>query len=69
MQIDGKQVNTDTVQITNIVMADYPDFCDAYFCAADFADGTPLTDAQIDTLNETYADRVNGMIHERVLFV
>ncbi len=33
-------------------MNDYPDFCDAYVECADKADGTPLSDTEIDALNE-----------------
>jgi len=33
-------------------MNDYPDFCDAYVEYAEKADGTPLTDAEINALNE-----------------
>lgn len=67
--VDGKQVDTNTLEITNIVAADYPDFCDAYFCNAKFEDGTVLTEAQIDTLNAEYTHEVNRMIHSQVRFI
>jgi hypothetical protein len=44
--------NLTNIEIAGIDMSDYPDFCDAYVEYADKADGTPLTDAEIDTLNE-----------------
>ena len=40
------------IEIGGIDMNDYPDFCDAYVEYADKADGTPLSDAEIDALNE-----------------
>jgi hypothetical protein len=40
------------IEIAGIDMNDYPDFCDAYVEYAEKADGTPLTDAEIDALNE-----------------
>jgi len=68
MMIDGKAVDAKTVEIDNVRMADYPDFCDAYFCAASFTDGTPLTVSQIDTLNADYSGEVNAIIHNRALY-
>ncbi|MDA9374092.1 hypothetical protein N9R43_01785 [bacterium] len=40
------------IEIAGIDMNDYPKFCDAYVEYAEKADGTPLTDAEIDALNE-----------------
>lgn len=40
------------IEIGGIDMNDYPDFCDAYVESATFLDGTPLTDKQLDGLNE-----------------
>ena len=40
------------IEIAGIDMNDYPYFCDAYVEYAEKADGTPLTDAEIDALNE-----------------
>ena len=40
------------IEIAGIDMNDYPDFCDSYVEYAEKADGTPLTDAEIDALNE-----------------
>ena len=40
------------IEIAGIDMNYYPDFCDAYVEYAEKADGTPLTDAEIDALNE-----------------
>ena len=40
------------IEIGGIDMNDYPDFCDAYVECADKADGTPLSDTEIDALNE-----------------
>jgi hypothetical protein len=68
MTIDGKQIDRNTLQVTNILMSDYPDFCDAYFCYAEFTDGEELTDVQIDKLNETYWNEVNAHIHENVSY-
>jgi len=44
--------NVTNVEIAGVEMYDYPDFCDAYVEYAEKLDGTPLTDAEIDALNE-----------------
>ena len=55
--MDYKKINImDYKKITNVVLdgidlEDYPDFCDAYIVSADY-DGKPMTDDQIDKLNE-----------------
>ena len=46
----------DYKKITNVVLdginlEDYPEFCDAFIVSADY-DGEPMTDDQIDKLNE-----------------
>ena len=46
----------DYKKITNVVLdgidlEDYPDFCDTYIVSADY-DGEPMTEDQIDKLNE-----------------
>lgn len=41
------------VQLDNIDTRDYPDFCDAYIESADY-DGEPMTEEQLDELNEDH---------------
>jgi len=48
-QMDYKKI--DNIEIDGIDTKDYPDFCDAYICSADY-DGVPMTDEQLDELNE-----------------
>jgi hypothetical protein len=38
---------------------DYPDFCDAYFSYAEFEDGTPLTDEQLEELADENPEILN----------
>lgn len=39
------------VEIDGIDTRDYPDFCDAFICSADY-DGKEMTDSQLDELND-----------------
>lgn len=41
----------DNIELDGIDTNDYPDFCDAFIVSADY-DGKPMTDEQIDLLNE-----------------
>lgn len=41
----------DNIQVDGIDTKDYPDFCDAFIVSADY-DGHPMSEAQIDELNE-----------------
>ena len=45
-------------------MDDYPDFVDAFIGAANFEDGTPLTDEEIDQLNDEMADEISDLAYQ-----
>ncbi len=47
------------IEFDGIDHSDYPDFCDAFICYAEHEDGEPLTDAELDLLNED-----GGFVHE-----
>lgn len=51
MQFNKRLISN--VQVDGIDTRDYPDFCDAYIVSADY-DGEPMTDEQIDELNQDY---------------
>ena len=44
----------DNIEVDGIDTNDYPDFCDAFIVSADY-DGQPMSEAQIDELNEDYS--------------
>jgi hypothetical protein len=50
------------VEIEGVDTRDYPDFCDAYISYATY-NGWPMTDEQLDALNENYRD----FVYEKVL--
>jgi hypothetical protein len=47
--MDYKKI--DNIEVDGIDTKDYPDFCDAFIASADY-DGEPMTDGQLDELNE-----------------
>ena len=52
----------ENIDVDGIDYADYPDFCDAFICYAEWDDGTELTDEELNTLNE---DR--ELVYEEVI--
>jgi len=47
VSLNGKPVDVRSIEIDGIDMNDYPDFVDAYIIAADYEDGTPLSDDEV----------------------
>lgn len=64
MELAGQAISIGSLEVDGIDSADYPDFCDAYFSHAEYHDGTPLTDAELEELTERYGDVVNMMAHD-----
>ena len=62
MELKGRAVVNP--EVDGVDLKDYPDFCDAYFSYAEFANGVKLTDEELDELTDTYADVVNAMAVE-----
>ena len=48
--IDGKLVDLKSVDFDGIDHSDAPDYSDAFIVSAEFEDGTPLIEAQLETL-------------------
>ena len=55
----------DNIEVEDIDMKDYPDFCDAFISYADY-NGVEMTDEQLDELNEN-SDFVYECVIEKVL--
>jgi len=60
--INGKEVDMNTIEIDDIDMHDYPDFSDAFVSKAQFVDGTPLTDDELEELQNNVD--VNSLAHD-----
>jgi hypothetical protein len=50
------------IDVDGIDYNDYPDFCDAFISYAEWDDGTPLSDDELDKLND---DR--ELVYEEVI--
>ena len=69
VSLNGKPVHIGSIEIDGIDMNDYPDFVDAYIVAADFEDGTPLTDDEVQQFQDENYDLVGELIHDRQLYL
>ena len=69
VSFNGKPINVNSIEIDGIDTSDYPDFVDAYIVAADYADGTPLTDDEVQQFQEENYDLVGELIHDRQLYL
>ena len=56
--LNAGSINEYSIEVEDVCMHDYPDFCDAYISYAEFKDGTVLTDAQLEQLNDEEHDMV-----------
>lgn len=64
--IDGKSVDKTSIGIEGVDPRDRPDFVDAFAATAEFKDGTPLTDAQLEELTERYPEIINDLAHDQI---
>ena len=69
VSLNGKPVHVGSIEIDGIDTNDYPDFVDAYIVAADFEDGTPLTDDEVQQFQDENYDLVGELIHDRQLYL
>jgi hypothetical protein len=54
--IDGKKVDLKSVDFDGIDKNDASDYSDAFIVSADFQDGTPLNEAQLEELFDLCGD-------------
>lgn len=63
--VGGKVVDVGSIEIEGIDWRDYPDLCDVSVSAAEFEDGTPLTEDECWILFETYGSLIHSIALER----
>ena len=64
IEVNGKLVNVRSIEIGGIDLADYPDFCDAYIEYAEFENGIPLNEMELNNLEEDYPELVHELAHD-----
>ena len=64
--IGGREVDMGSIQLGNVHGWDYPKFSDAFAEYAEFVDGTPLSDDELDQLSDR-GDLINQLAHDSFL--
>ena len=62
--LNGKKVVD--LEVDGVDSRDYPDFSDAYFSNGCYEDGTPLTDEELERLNDLASDVLWEMAFDRL---
>ena len=62
--MDLSKVDTNSIEIDGVDPSDRPDFADAYISYAEYEDGTPLTDGELDELTSEMPDLVNQLAND-----
>ena len=52
----GKFVLWSSLEVEGVDTRDYPDFCDCWISYGEWADRTPLTESELEGLQEEYSD-------------
>jgi hypothetical protein len=63
------EVITASLELDGLDMRDFPDFCDAFFSYGERADGTPLTEGELESLAESEGELLNSLAHEEMQFM
>jgi uncharacterized Zn-binding protein involved in type VI secretion len=62
--IGGKQVDVSSIELDGVESWDRPDYADAFASYAEFEDGTPLTDDELEELSDKHGDIINMKAHD-----
>lgn len=64
IEFNGKEVDPRSIEIDGVDRRDYPDFTDAYVDYAEYTDGTPLSDRELEAFTDNYGEIVNQIAHD-----
>jgi len=64
VMINGKQVDLRSIELDGVESFDYPKYVDAYADYAEFTDGTPLSDDELEELTDKHGDIINMRAHD-----
>ena len=62
--INGKPVDLESLEVGGVNTRDYPDFSDAYFEYGMFADGSEMSEDELNQLTDEYRDLLHQMVHD-----
>jgi len=65
---NSKEISLGSIELEDVFERDRPDFVDAYISYAEYTDGTPLTDEELEQLANDYSlsgDIIQDVIMDR----
>lgn len=63
MQLNGRQVKN--AEVDGVEGDDYPDFSNAFFSYAEYEDGTPLSDEELEQLGDENGEMINQLAQDK----
>ena len=66
IEIDGKEVDQDSLEVDGINKKDYPKFTDAYFSKGKFTDGTDMSEGQLQKLHDKHYEVFFSIISDQL---
>jgi len=63
MQLNGRKVKN--AEVDGVEGSDYPDFSDAFFSYAEYEDGTPLNDEELEQLGDENGEMINQLAQDK----
>jgi hypothetical protein len=63
----SSRVDKSSIELDGVDPSDYPDFVDAFISAANFEDGTPLTDDELDQLGDEMSDEIHQIAYDSLM--
>ena len=61
--INGKVVDTGSLELDGVDHRDAPDFSDAFFSSGKFKDGTEMSDEELNELADQHSDLLYDLIY------
>ena len=66
---DADRIDFNSMEVEDINMDDFPDFCNAYCATIYWKNGVEFTDTEIDDFNDVFYEDVSIAIHENQLYL
>jgi len=60
-----KDINLKTIEIEGISKRDFPDCVDSYCAYAEYKNGIPLNDVDLDIFNNQYIEKIQEMARKQ----
>lgn len=64
---NGKLVTISSLEVDGIDVKDHPDYTDSYISYAEYEDGTPLTDEELDVFTDENSDLTQELAYYRAV--